>query len=132
MSAMINESNDPPEFKDSFLKGMAVAFQRRRKAIKYRGNLKFSYDPTDSFEWLTIIFSAFNNPVLILELTEGRWISFYVRSNKNADRGKVLLRIEDLRVVNNAALIVSTFEWTIGSSRTDNQEDWSLWKEIEE
>lgn len=129
---MIIESNDPPNLKDSFLKGIGAAFRRRRKAISYQGNLKFSYDPTDSFERLTISFLSFNDPTLILELAQGGWMSFFVRSNKRADRGKVLVRIEDLRVVHNAALIVSTFEWTISHSRIDDNDDLSLWQEIEE
>ena len=129
---MINKSNVPPEFRDPFLKAVVAAFRRRRKAIKYHGNLELSYDPTDTFEWLTINYWTSNYPSLILQLIEGGWINFFARSQRGADRGKVLIRMEDLRIVNNAALIISTFEWTISKTYNENQDDLGLWKEIEE
>jgi hypothetical protein len=129
---MITKSSVPPEFRDPFLKAVVVAFRRRRKAIKYHGNLELSYDPTDTFEWLTINYWASNHPSLILQFIEGGWINFFARSQRGADRGKVLIRIEDLRIVNNAALIISTFEWTISKTYNECQDDLSLWKEIEE
>jgi hypothetical protein len=132
MTSMIINSSVPPEFRDPFLKAVAVAFRRRGKAIKYQGNLEFSYDPTGTFEWLTVIYWSFNQPSLNLQLSEGGWINFSVRSQRNANRGKVLIRLEDLRIVSNAALIVSTFEWTISKTYYDDQVDLSGWKEIEE
>ena len=132
MTSMIIESSVPPEFRDPFLKAVVVAFRRRRKAIKYHGHLEFSYDPTDTFEWLTINYWTASHPSLILQLSEGGWTDFFARSQRGADRGKVLIRIEGLRIVSNAALIVSTFEWTMSKARNENQDDLSLWKEIEE
>ena len=132
MTSMIIESSVPPEFRDPFLKAVVVAFRRRRKAIKYQGNLEFSYDPTDTFEWLTINYWISSHPSLILRLSEGGGIDFFARSQRGADRGKVLIRIEGLRIVSNAALIVSTFEWTMSKARNESQADLSLWKEIEE
>ena len=129
---MIKKSSVPLEFRDPFLKAVATAFRRRRKAIKYHGNVELSYDPTDTFEWLTINYWASNYPSLILQLIEGGRVNFFARSQRGADRGKVLIRIEDLRIVNNAALIISTFEWTITKTYNENQADLSLWKEIEE
>ena len=104
---MIRQSSVPPEFRDPFLKAVAAAFRRRRKAIKYHGNVELSYDPTDTFEWLTINYWASNYPSLILQLIEGGWINFFARSQRGADRGKVLIRIEDLRIVNNAAHVTA-------------------------
>lgn len=132
MTTLINKSSVLPEFRDPFLKAVIVALSRRRKAIKYHGNLELSYDPTDTFEWLTINYWTSNYPSLILELNEGGRINFFARSQRGADRGKVLIRIEDLRVVSNASLIVSTFEWTISETKYENQYDLNLWKEIEE
>jgi hypothetical protein len=48
------------------------------------------------------------------------------------DRGRVLLIIENLRVVNNASLLVSTFEWTIDKTQTTAINNPDLWKEIRE
>jgi hypothetical protein len=74
MTSMIIESSVLPEFRDPFLKAVVVAFRRRSKAIKYHGHLGFSYDPKDTFEWLTINYWTSSHPSLTLQLSEGGWI----------------------------------------------------------
>jgi hypothetical protein len=104
---MIVKSRTPPEYRDTFLKNAAQALLKRRKAINFHGNLEFSYDFEDSFEWITVCYSSFNYPSLILQLVEGGKISFFVRSNRRMDRGRVLLKIENLRVVKSEPLLSS-------------------------
>ena len=127
---MIAKSRTPPEFGDTFLKNAAQAFRKRTKAINFHGNLEFSYDFEDSFQWITVCYSSFNYPSLILQLVGGGKISFFVRSNRKMDRGRVLLTIDNLRVVKNASLLVSTFEWTIDKTQTSDINNPDLWEEI--
>jgi hypothetical protein len=106
-----------PKFKDMFLDRACRAFERRRRAISHHGKFSIDSDPNSNTEWLTLVYSSFNHPSLILELTEGNKANFYIRSNQPKSRGKVLLRLEDLRLVDNPSRLVEIFEWTISGSR---------------
>jgi hypothetical protein len=106
-----------PHFRDIFLDRACRAFEKRRKAISYHGRLSFDSDPSSSAEWATLVYSSFNHPSLILELTEGHRGNFYIRSNQPKSRGKVLFRLEDLRLLDTPSRLVETFEWTISRSR---------------
>ena len=99
-----------PEFKNPFLDGICRACDRRRKAIAYHGTLEFDASPDGEPEWIEIRYSSFNDPVLILQIDDEHRMCFYLRSNETRNRGKVLFRLEDVRLVDNPSLVVETFE----------------------
>jgi hypothetical protein len=102
---------DWPRFGDRFLDGVAAAFRRRRRALAYRaspGELRiepgaegFQVTSTHGARQLGAWFSPVNRA------------SVYVRSLRVRDRGRVLLRLEELRVVNQPRRIVEAYEQTI-------------------
>jgi len=61
-------------------------------------------------EWIEIRYSSFNDPALILQTDEEHRMCFYLRSNDARDRGKVLFRLEEVRLVDNPSRVVETFE----------------------
>lgn len=104
-----------PEFRDRFLANSLRGFRRRRKAISHHGNLEFYWDLDDTFEWLTVTFTAPRLPSVILQLVERNRINLYIRSDDKSDRGKILLRIESAALVDDPAGIVDAFESTLAS-----------------
>ena len=129
---MIVRAKEPPEYTDQFLKKCSDSFKRRGKALRYRGRITFSYDPQDSFEWLTILYRASNSPAIMLQLVEGGKVSLYLRSTGSRDRGKVLLRLEGMRTVINPDVMLSVFEWTLGVAYMLKGNNCDALKEIEE
>ena len=105
-----------PDFKNPFLDGICRAFDRRRKPIAYHGTLEFDASPEGELEWIEIRYSSFNRPVLILQIDEEHRVCFYLRSNEAHNRGKVLFRLEDVRLVDNPSVVVECFEATIAES----------------
>jgi hypothetical protein len=103
-------------FRDRFLNDLQKGFQRRRKAISHHGRLEFHQGVDEDFEWLTIVFSAPSSPSVILQLTEGNRVNLYVRSTVGRSRGRVLVRVEDLVMINSPTRIVDAFEWTLSAA----------------
>lgn len=102
----------PADFRSPFLKNAGEAFRKRTKALGYSGILEWETQE-DDFEWLTITYRSRSVPTLILQLWEGNRASFFVRSNQSKGRGKVLIRLENLVLVDNGPRLVSVFEQTI-------------------
>jgi hypothetical protein len=100
-------------FTDPFLNRAARAFERRRKAIAYQGELQIEAEG----EQLMVALSSFTHPVLRLVVSERSSVSLYLKSNRPRIRGKLLLRLEGLRPIGDPARLVEAFEWTIHASR---------------
>jgi len=99
---------------DPFLEGVARAFLRRRRALSRGGELVIEADSLGNEEHLVVRFVPIGTqPVLILELLPRNRLSLYLRRSWRKQRGLVLLRIENVRVVDNPAKLLETFEWTI-------------------
>jgi hypothetical protein len=121
---------DWPSFGDRFLDGVAAAFRRRRRALAYRtspGELRlepgaegFQVTSTHGARQLGAWFTTVNRA------------SVYVRSVRVRDRGQVLLRLDDLRVVNQPRRIVETYERTIDllDAADLDGEVGALWREV--
>jgi hypothetical protein len=109
---------DFPKFKDRFLDRAARQFERRRKALKHRGGtLDAEATIAPDGEALTVRFLlAGPRPSVILEMNAKNRLSLYLRSTWNRQRGKVLVRLDDVRVVDNPVRIVETFEWTLDAA----------------
>jgi hypothetical protein len=108
---------DPfPSFRDRFLEGVARAVERRRKAISYHGGLTVTSGFEEGVEWLTLVRSSFDEPVLVVELFAGNRGYVCLRNNRPRRRGKVLVRLEGLRLVDNAKRFVTVFEWTAAAA----------------
>ncbi len=106
----------PTAFRCRFLRDAAEAFVRRRKAIRKGTSGKFTWDSGEEgeHEWLSIsIVGIHGNPTLALRLGEGHRASLFFRSGRASERGKVLLRIDDMLLVGNGPGIVEAFEETM-------------------
>lgn len=103
----------PTRFNSRFLRNVSAAFQRRSKAIRYHGSLTWESKEADEFEWITVSFDPILGPSIVLQLWEANGASLFVRSTNNQNRGKILLRMENLRLIDNAAKLVAVFETTI-------------------
>jgi hypothetical protein len=66
-----------------------------------------------ALEQLRILFATPGSPSIALELVPRNRAYVYVRSGLKEDRGRTLLRVENLRLIDNPALLVGTFEWTL-------------------
>jgi hypothetical protein len=122
-----------------FLDGIAREFVRRRKAIRRGGELYIELlpqEPDDAERCLAVRFvPRGTQPALIVEALERNRLNLYLRRTWSARRGKMLLRIEDLRVVDNPRRIVEAFEWTLAATyRSDPLDgfDETVVPEIEE
>ena len=88
----------------------------RRKALKHHGELKWETKQPDDFEWLTVNFTPLVGDYCIFQFVEDNRVCIFVRSQKRANRGKILLAIEDIKIVDNSGDIVDAMETTIANS----------------
>ena len=105
-----------PQFQSAFLNGICRSLGKRRRAICYSGALKLDVGLHEDFEWLSAHYSCFSLPCVIAQFVEGNRMSLFIRSNTRRNRGKILLAMENVFVVDNPELLVEAFEWTIGQS----------------
>ena len=110
---------EPSLFKDRFLDEATHAFLRRRKAIRNRaGELHIEPSPPDM---LVVRFvPGAPRACLIVELFERNWLRVYVRSGLKHNRGKVVFRLQDVRIVGNVKRLVETFEWMLSELRDED------------
>jgi hypothetical protein len=101
-------------FHDRFLERAARGFERRRKAMNHMGG-ELDVESCPSPESFVVCFVARARPAVILELAAKNRASLWIRSAANANRGKVLVRVQDVRFVDNADRLVETFEWTLAA-----------------
>ncbi len=66
-------------------------------------------------EWMTLSLEVPTRRVVVLQLGERNWSNVYIRSNASADRGKILARLEDLRLLDTGDAIVHSFEATVSA-----------------
>ena len=127
----VTKPSEISEFGDSLIRQVVHEFVSRVKAIRFHGRLEFSYDPEDSFEWLAVTFeSSHNHPRVLLQLVQGSTAHVIVTSRRNRDRGKRLLRLEQMRLGPNAADIVEAFERMVKAARIWSQDSPDTWSEI--
>jgi hypothetical protein len=110
-----------PHFESAFIDRLSRQFEKRCKAISYFGKLGFETKQPDDFDWLTIKFYSFGGHYLILQFVEDNRLSLFVRSSRRRDRGKILLALEDIILIDNSKLIVEAFESTARKVRDGAQ-----------
>ena len=64
-------------------------------------------------EWLTLTHRLTSRRTVVLQLSEKNWASLYVRSTHAWDRGRILLRLEGMRLVDRPEPIVAAYEKTL-------------------
>ncbi len=129
---MITTSDQPPDFRNSFLQDCAEAFRRRGKTLRYRGTLEFVHPVHESREWLTAAWSHLNQTEITLKLVEDRSMHLYIESTRRRDQGKVLLRIEHMKATSDGEGIVSAFKETDHSEYDPEvlEQVRSLWRSV--
>ena len=108
------ESSRDEYFEDHFLRSIDREFGKRRKALSTRG--KFEVDRStfaQDGEWVRFIHRGASRPFLVVEFLEGGTANIYVRSPSKPNKGKVLFRLEGLRLWENAKAILDAFEATL-------------------
>ncbi|MDJ0523449.1 MAG: hypothetical protein QNJ90_15380 [Planctomycetota bacterium] len=104
----------PTEFRCSFLRSVAEAFLRRRKAIAHNRSFEWESADDDEGERLSLwIIGHAERPTLALHLWDGNLARLFLRSCRSSERGKVLLRLDDMVLVDDAPAIVEAFEHTM-------------------
>ena len=122
-----------PGFASPFLQDAYEALLRRRKAINHHGTIELFTDPDDSFERLALCYGFANDPTLEIQISEDNRLSIFVRGNKRKQDGKVLLRLQDLRIGGAGQRIVGLVEDTIAIMRQlEGEEAPAVKEEIEE
>jgi hypothetical protein len=100
---------------DRVLRNVLAAFSRRQTAIRHRAiDTEFEYSTDPESVWISSRVNLGGHRVTFAA-TAGNRAYLEVLSGRPRSRGKVLLRQSDLRLVDAAAEIVETFEWTLGS-----------------
>jgi hypothetical protein len=109
-------SNALPNFHSAFLQHICRRVGARRKALRYHGTLTWETTQPDDFEWLSVYFAPLVGNYAIFQFSEDNRVSIYIRKSGRRLRGKVLLAIEDIRLVDNPKAIVGAMETTITQS----------------
>jgi len=122
----------PKHFRCHFLHNICESFRKRSKSLNYTGKLDWETDPNDNFEWITISYMSGINPIIILQFWEHNRANIYIRSNRRGDRGKLLICMKDLLIVDNAKLLVSIFEKTIANIHGTSSQDKDVFLKVEE
>lgn len=84
----------------------------------------------DQFEWLTVYFKAVVGHYLIFQFVEDNRVSVFVRSRARSNRGKLLLEIRDIKLVDNAQKIVGAVEATVVHSNELGWDDQPTGREL--
>ena len=105
-----------PTFDNNFLNRLCRQIEKRTKALKHHGSLRWETTQPDEFEWVTISFDALCGPWITFQFVEDNRVSIFLQSKGRKDRGKILLALEDIKVVDSAKLIVEAIEETIRRS----------------
>lgn len=94
-------------FRVEFLRAIGLAVEKQRKSLRNRGKLTMERNADgEPPEWLRIVFRRASGPFVIVELLENRRGNVYGRSNRKPDRGKVLLRLEQVALLNKPQEVV--------------------------
>lgn len=104
-------------FRDRFIHEAVQTVDRRKKGLAARGELTVSGDTSGGVERAMLVHTASGAPVVVLALASGRRANVYLRSSHPAHRGKVLVQVEGLRIVDNVKRLLAAFEWTIAAAR---------------
>jgi hypothetical protein len=94
-----------------FLRKLHAQFEQRRRALTRHASLEVDAVTTDDRESLFVVYRCFNYPVIALNANADHRVTLSVLSNRRIDRGKQLLIVPDVVVVDVEA-VVRTFEWT--------------------
>jgi hypothetical protein len=105
-----------PMFASSFLNQICHELATRTKALRRHGKLIVETKQPDDFEWLALTFIPLIGDCCIFQFVEDCRASLFVRSRNKVNRGKVLVKIEDIRVINNGHAIIKAIETTIASA----------------
>jgi hypothetical protein len=103
------------ELTDRFLRNVLGALARRQPAIRHQAlETEFEYSADPEMVWISSRVNQGGHRVTFAA-TVGNRAYLEVLSGRARSRGKVLLRESELRLVDAAADIARTFEWTLGA-----------------
>jgi hypothetical protein len=105
-----------PIFRSPFLNHICQHLAVRSKALQHQGKLTWETKQPDDFEWFTVYFTPVVGHYLIFQFAEDNWVCIYIRSRHQRNRGKILLEIEDIKIIDNASQIVEAIERTVSLS----------------
>ncbi len=105
-----------PRFRSIFLTDISHELALKRKSLRRRGVLTWETIQPDEFEWLTVKITPYVGNHCIFQFVEDNRVCIFVRSKKRQDRGKVLLRIEDLKIVSDSESVFAAIDTTISRS----------------
>lgn len=112
-----------PTYDDVFLQRVAQGFQRRRKAISHRCSaLGYDTEVLDDGRHAYWFWTESFPRRITLQVVEGNRGHLFVQSTRAANRGKLLLRIDDMRLLDQPRKIVTAYESTMSEAhhtRTD-------------
>jgi hypothetical protein len=92
--------------RSTFLAPISELISTRTKPIRHRGRFEVEHGSDEAGEWLRLMFRRASGPHVVVELMSDHVAQVYVRSARKADRGKVLFRLEEIRLPANAERIV--------------------------
>jgi hypothetical protein len=96
-------------FRNEFLKGIYLAFTKRLKSLRRKGGIRFEFDGSASCEWFNIHCYPASSPGIIFTVDANHWGALVIRSLK----GKNIMAIKGLIIIDNGSAIVEAFEKTI-------------------
>lgn len=105
-----------PVFKSAFLNRLCRQLEARSKAIKHHGDLTWETKQPDEFEWLTVYVKPVVGHPSIFQFVEDNRACVFVRSRDRRNRGKILFQVRDVKLIDNAQMIVEAVEATITNS----------------
>ena len=100
-----------------FLNDFMDAFERRGKAIRYKGRLVVKDYCEEAPHWVEIRFTPLTGPSILFQITADNAARLTIQSTRRKDRGTTLLSIGSLVLRPRAEAIVATFERTISLSK---------------
>ncbi len=99
-------------FSDAFVEDVWSLLSTKRKKIRFIGDLSATKEEDEADgDFLSLSFSKPSSPYVVVEVRESQHVNVYLRSSAKADRGRVVCRIEGLRVVKNPRAFVDTLIW---------------------
>ena len=122
---MVMPNPNDIEFSSTFLQSVLDAILTKKKPIRHRGRLSLDAGRDADGEWLGLYFHRARSPYVVVEFGDDQRANFYLRKSTGPRQGKILFRIEGMRVVNNPDRLGDLVLWVFRDA------DYSSWPEIE-
>lgn len=112
MEQPVTTQSDFPELKSAFLRGLLFALQKRSKAIGHFRILQIESEVVGGVEFLTLRLKSRTFPNVTVNIDENHAVSIVIQGSRKPNKGRILARVSNLIVIDNAERFVSAFEWT--------------------